>query len=239
MNIYIKQLVFTIYEMQHQLNMSLIKEINHVNLFSFIFLLTGGMLNSFSPCMVSSFPIIASYLPSQKNNIQINLSFIFGIITSILAIGISIILINIHSINKLNNIKLFSSILYFIIGLNILEIFSMHLPINLMTKIQSINKKNLFFTYIFGISIGFNISPCNTPILTSLILWITHTKNILVSVIFLGIYTLGYLSPILLYLVSIRYFSKVQIPKFIWEFIFPFTGGLLITTSVFSLCQVY
>nr|UEQ11991.1 cytochrome c biogenesis protein transmembrane region [Kumanoa mahlacensis] len=239
MNICIKQFVFTIYEMQHQINSSLIKEMNHINFFGFMLVFTGGILNSLSPCMFSSIPLIISYLPTQKNNIYINFSFLFGIITSILTIGISIILIKVHSIDKLNNIKLLSSVLYFIIGLNILEILSLDLPVHLIGKIQPTDKKHLIFTYIFGISIGFNISSCNTPILTSLVLWITHTKNILLGISFLGIYTLGYLSPILLYIISIRYFEKVQVPKLIWESIFPFTGGLLIIISVFSFCQTY
>jgi cytochrome c-type biogenesis protein len=236
---YITDVMFYFYEKQHEIHLVLLEQINHMTIYSCLLLLISGVFTSISPCMTSCIPIIVSYIPKKQQTQYTNIIFISGIITSILAIGISLILIKRNTIFHANhNISFITPCLYLIIGLSILEIIKINFPVEttLFNNISQYN--NLFVIYIFGISIGINISPCSTPILTSLIIWITNTKHLLVGIGFLGIYTLGYLSPIILYLISLPYFNKIKISYENWELFPVLTGGLLITTSTFSLCTL-
>jgi len=241
MNMYteIKQLTFYIYEIQQQTNLIMIKQLNHITLFSFITLFTGGILTSFSPCMISCIPLIIPYLPIKKQRYN-SIVFLLGIITSILGIGLSLILIKTNIIEKFNNISLIIKALYLIMGLNILEIVSINFSQELFHRNNVPFDNNLILTYIFGLSIGLSISPCNTPILVSLIIWITNTKHIFMGISFLCIYTLGYLSPIIGYIIFMHYFKTINsLNNRIWLSLKHLTGAILISISTCSLCNIF
>lgn len=234
-----QQIPLYIYEVQCNVYIHLIQHINNTTFISFVLIFIGGLLTSLSPCMASSIPLIISYVDTRQKLKITPIILVLGITTSMLGIGIVAIIIKDNILTQLHFLSYMFILLLVIIGLDVLEIISINVS-SLKSpwhKIKRIN--NLGLTYIFGMSIGLNISPCSTPILTILILWITSTKNIITGISFLILYTIGYISPIILCLISISYFNKLKIMSRLWySFSFgPLTGGFLISTGIFYLCN--
>lgn len=232
-----QQILLYIYEIQYNIYVHLIQQINNTTPISFVIIFTGGLLTSLSPCMASSIPLIISYVDVREQLRITPFILLLGIATSILGLGIFAIIVENNAINQLHYLSYVLTLLLIIIGLDVLEIISINLPLLKLPwkKIKVIN--DLSLTYIFGISIGLNISPCSTPILTILILWITNTKNIITGISFLILYVIGYISPIILCLISMSYFNKLQIIYKLWSSLSPLTRGFLISTGIFYLCN--
>nr|QHO64047.1 thiol:disulfide interchange protein [Lympha mucosa] len=234
---FIQQLPLYIYEIQHNINIYLIQQINSITFFSFLTIFIGGLLTSLSPCMATSIPIIISYVNTQKQFKNTKWILLLGILTSMLAIGIIAIIIKKNILNQLHYLSFGATLLFIIIGLDLLKIVSIDLSIFKLFSPELKTINNLKLTYMLGISIGLNISPCSTPILAILIIWITNTKNIITGISLLLIYIIGYLSPIIGCLISIRHFNQIKITYKIWYSLELITGALLISTGTFALCN--
>nr|UEQ12184.1 cytochrome c biogenesis protein transmembrane region [Batrachospermum sp.] len=234
---FMPQTTLYIYEIQHNVNIYFIQQINNITFLSFLTIFTGGLLTSLSPCMASSIPLIISYVNTQKQFKSTKLILILGILTSMFTIGIIAIIIKNNLLIKLHYLSFIVTLLFIVIGLNLLKIISIDLSIFKLfsTNLKAIN--NLYLTYILGIGIGLNISPCSTPILAVLIIWITNTKNMITGISLLLLYIIGYLTPIIACLISIPHFNKIKITDKVWYSLELITGALLISTGTFSLCN--
>jgi cytochrome c-type biogenesis protein len=234
---FIPQITLYIYEIQHDINIYFIQQINNITFLSFLTIFTGGLLTSLSPCMASSIPLIISYVNTQKQFKSTKWILILGILTSMFTIGIIAIIIKNNLLIRLHYLSFIITLLFIVIGLDLLKIISIDLSMFklLSPKLKAIN--NLYLTYILGIGIGLNISPCSTPILAILIIWITNTKNIITGISLLLLYIIGYLTPIVGCLISIPYFNKIRITDKLWYSLELITGALLISTGTFSLCN--
>lgn len=224
-----------IYLRQQELNQFLTNNISHVTWLSCSTILLGGLLSSISPCMLSALPISIGYINKKKNQKVHGLIFILGILTSITSIGLSTLIIK-NSFTLLSEIEhIINPIIILILGLSLLNIIELqiYMPKNIY-KANSITN-SLIATYFLGISTGLNISPCTTPILMTLIAWISSTKQIFTGIIFLCFYSMGYLIPIIISLISFNKMNKVKLINPIWQNIIPLSGSMIVASGTFSL----
>ena len=99
-----------------------------------------------------------------------------------------------------------------------------------------INKLNLRIrAYLFGMTFGLVASPCSTPVLATLLTWVTNTQNLALGASVLLAYTIGYVSPLIL--VGTFTATLKQILNFRrWSAIInPMSAVLLIGFGTFSL----
>nr|QCI07173.1 Thiol:disulfide interchange protein [Hypnea pannosa] len=195
MNNIINFLEIKSYYLQQQIHILFYSRLNYFYLYSCTLSLVGGILTFLNPCLISILPISLS----SMKNIQIKKYqnvFFYGIISSNIII-IIIITIFMQSYNTITiYIPIFSSVLTISIGLNLLEL--LQLDFSFLNKQLQINKEyNSFITtWITGFTIGVNSSTCSTPILTTIIVWLNYSYNILWAVSYILFYLIGYSLPV-------------------------------------------
>ncbi len=195
---------------QQLINNMLIGQITTSSSFSFIAAFIGGLFTSISPCVLSSIPIATLYIHQRSNKISNTTTLIGGITTSLLSIGLISIFIKKYTWSFIGAIPLLWPLLLTIIGLNLLELVPLNLFKNPTNYLQDTHKYNeIINTYFLGIALGITISPCSTPITITILAWISITQKYINGLYLLFMYTLGYIMPLLLSIISLNNFQIV------------------------------
>ena len=191
---------------------------------TFLLIFSAGLLTSLGPCSLSLMPLTIAYIGGSKNkNNQIKiLSFCSGVIFSLVLLGaLSGFLGKIYG--QLPHIFTTGiSIFAIIMGLNLLGLIRFQLPNSPNFKLIENKVPSFFAPMVTGAAFGLASSPCITPVLASLLAWVSQAKNPLISIIFLFFFGLGQVVPLIIVgfttdnlkkLLEFRQFSQV-IPTF-------------------------
>lgn len=172
----------------------------NTNIFlSILISIIGGFVSSFSPCTLSTLPIIIGYTTRNDEKSK-GKNYLYSIFFSI---GLTITFVIIGIITTLFNIKLriFGRFWYFILAiilvlvtLNLLDVFK---NFNKSCKRPKL-KKSFLGAFFLGILGGFFDSPCSTPILIVILTFISQSNNILVGIILMLSYSIGHSVVIIL-----------------------------------------
>lgn len=208
-------------------------ELNHFHISIFLLLFTSGILTSINPCFISIIPIsIYSTMESKNKNI-----FILGLMTSIISIIIVALMLNNYYQKLIIHIPILSSFTMIIIGLNLLDVLK-YSNIYLNSKNIYQSKLNLILkNYITGFIIGLSSSTCSTPILINILFWISYSNNLLLGVIYLLFYLIGYIFPLLLLINMNIHSMKLNIINKLWNYLVPFSGSFMLSLGIFSLLE--
>ena len=232
------KLSILIYKSQHVINNITLYQLSHLNLTSFSFVFLSGLFTSLSPCLISILPVCILYI--SGNNQQLKLSntvknlllFCTGAISSFVVLGISITLITRTYSKFFTGLPAISALIIIYMGFSLLNI----LPIS-TTKVTGkfTNANQGIKMYLGGIGIGIALSSCSTQIFVTLLIWINSSQKLLIGLIFILIYSIGYIFPIIVGSLFSSQFLKV-ISNSTWTKLWtPFSGTLLLSTGTFSL----
>ena len=158
---------------------------------------TAGLLTSLGPCSLSLLPITIAYIGGTENNKFKLLSFSAGIIFSLILLGaLSGFLGKIYGQLP----PYYTSLVAFIaiiMGLNLLGILKFQLPNG--PDLQFVQNKvpSVLIPFVIGGAFGLASSPCITPVLASLLAWVSQAKNPTISIIFLFFFGLGQVTPLI------------------------------------------
>nr|YP_009397368.1 thiol:disulfide interchange protein [Dasyclonium flaccidum]ARW66554.1 thiol:disulfide interchange protein [Dasyclonium flaccidum] len=209
---------------------------NSLNFTVLIVLFICGAFTSLNPCLISIFPLALSYISGYSKFINKNI-FITGLMTSFVLMVILTHIINFYSI--INAIPIISSILLFLVSLNLLQIIDFTFINNLFFS-KSIFVKNyniLLENYLVGFFIGLNIAPCNTSITFLVTFWITHSIKYINSIIYLIIYLLGCFIPLLFFL-NIKFnYKKIYLIPIVLDLLLPLSGSFILVNSLLSIMK--
>ena len=191
---------------------------------TFLLIFSAGLLTSLGPCSLSLMPLTIAYIGGSKNkNNQIKiLSFCTGVIFSLVLLGaLSGFLGKIYG--QLPHIFTTGvSIFAIIMGLNLLGLIRFQLPNSPDFKFIENRVPSFLSPMVTGAAFGLASSPCITPVLATLLAWVSQAKNPLISIIFLFFFGLGQVMPLIIVgfttdnlkkLLEFRQFSQV-IPTF-------------------------
>lgn len=176
----------------------------------------GGILISFTPCVYPLIPISAGYIGinsagSRLRGFTLSLFYVTGVAVTYSLLGILASLTGtlFGSISTSPKAYLFVGIVIIIFGLSMSDLFTIRLP-NIV-KLPVLKKGNYLSTFLLGLSSGLIATPCLTPVLYSILLYLATKKNILygATLLFSFAYGMGLL------LVIIGTFSAilVNLPK--------------------------
>ena len=163
-----------------------------------IFLLfTAGLLTSLGPCSLSLLPITIAYVGGTKENKFKLISFSVGIIFSLILLGaLSGLLGRIYGQLP----SLYTSLvalIAIIMGLNLLGILKFQFPNGPDLKFMEDKVPSLVTPFVIGGAFGLASSPCITPVLATLLAWVSQAKNPTISIIFLFFFGLGQVTPLI------------------------------------------
>lgn len=204
---------------------------------TFFLIFSAGLLTSLGPCSLSLMPITIAYIGGSNNkNNQIKiLGFCTGVIFSLVLLGaLSGFLGKIYG--QLPNIFTTGiSIFAILMGLNLLGIIKFQLPNSPNFKFIENRVPPFLAPMVTGAAFGLASSPCITPVLASLLAWVSQAKNPLISIIFLFFFGLGQVIPLIIVGFTTESLKKLLEFRKLSQIIPTCSGLILISLGVLNI----
>lgn len=215
-------------------------QLSHLTPLSIGLIFAAGLLTSLTPCTLSMLPITIGYIGGYQTKsrwfaaVQ-SLWFALGLATTLAALGVGAALLG-RVYGQINSgLAIVVSIIAILMGLNLLEALPLRFPSFTGSDWISETLPQSVKTYLLGVTFGLIASPCSTPVLATLLAFVSSTQDPVLGGSLLLSYTVGYTVPIIIAgtftalvqtLLSLRQWSS-------W--ITPVSGVLLIGFGVYSL----
>lgn len=229
-----------LYETTQYANTIVKNQLIHLSWVSLIIIFVAGLLTSLTPCMLSMLPITIGYIGGYEAQSRIQAAaqstwFSLGLATTLAALGIIASLLGKVYGQVGIGLPIIVSIVAILMGLNLLEALPLPMPsFDSMGWISQDLPKGIR-SYLLGLTFGLVASPCSTPVLATLLAWVSTTGDLVLGGILLLFYALGYVTPLILagtFTANIKQFLELRK----WSsWITPASGILLVGFGVFSL----
>ena len=229
-----------LYQLQQFANHLVSNQLSHLGWLSIGIIFAAGLLTSLTPCMLSMLPITIGYIGGYEAKSRLQAAaqstwFALGLATTLAALGILAAVVGKVYGQIGIGLPIIVSAIAIIMGLNLLEALPLQLPsfggTDWISKDLPIGARS----YLIGLTFGLVASPCSTPVLATLLAWISTTKDPILGSLLLLSYTAGYVSPLILagtFTASIKKLLELRR----WSgWISPASGILLVGFGVFSL----
>jgi len=215
-------------------------QLTHLSPVSIGVIFLAGLLTSLTPCMLSMLPITIGYIGGYEAQTRLQAAvqstwFALGLATTLAGLGIVAAIVG-QIYGQIGfGLPIVVSLIAIVMGLNLLEALPFRLPnFGGMDWISTDLPMGLR-SYCIGLTFGLVASPCSTPVLATLLAWISATKDPILGGVLLLAYTGGYVAPLILagtFTASIKKLLEVRR----WSaWITPASGVLLVGFGVFSL----
>lgn len=229
-----------LYHLQQLANNLVASQLTHLSWVSLAIIFTAGLLTSLTPCMLSMLPITIGYIGGYQGQTRLQAAiqstwFALGLATTLASLGILAAVVGKVYGQVGIGLPILVSLIAIIMGLNLLEALPLQLPswggIDWISQDLPASVRS----YLIGLSFGIVASPCSTPVLATLLAWISTTQDPLLGSFLLISYTAGYVSPLILAGTFTAAIKKLLELRRWSGWITPVSGALLVGFGVFSL----
>ncbi len=229
-----------LYSLEQFANSSVSDQLTHLTPFSVGVIFAAGLLTSLTPCMLSMLPITVGYIGGHETKSRLQSAiqsswFALGLATTLAALGIVAAVVGRVYGQVGVGLPIVVSAIAILMGLNLLEVLPLRLPTGVGMDWISKDLPKGVRSYLVGLTFGLVASPCSTPVLASLLGWISTTGDPLLGSVLLLAYTAGHVAPLILagtFTASLKKLLELRR----WSgWINPVSGGLLVGFGVFSL----
>lgn len=167
--------------------------------FSFVISFFGGLLVSFTPCVYPLLPVTVGFIGAKSNGSKLrgfllSTAYVFGMAVTYSVLGGLASLYG-QSLGSISNTPLVYFIvgnIFLLCGLSMLGVFNISLP---QLRLNAGLKKNggVIQALLLGLVSGLVISPCVSPVLGALLVFVASKRNILygASLLFVFAYGMG------------------------------------------------
>ena len=204
---------------------------------TFLLIFSAGLLTSLGPCSLSLIPLTIAYIGGSKNkNNKIKIiSFCSGVIFSLVMLGaLSGFLGKIYG--QLPHIFTTGiSIFAILMGLNLLGLFRFQLPNNPNFKFIEDRVPPFLAPMVTGAAFALASSPCITPVLATLLAWVSQAKNPLISLLFLFFFGLGQVMPLIIVGFTTESLKKLLEFRKFSQIIPTFSGLILVSLGLLNI----
>ncbi len=160
---------------------------------AFVMALIAGLLSSFSPCILSTVPLIIGYVggfagDDRKKALKYSLLFCFGLVLTFTALGAASALLGRMMTGAGKWWHILLALIMAAAGLQLLGIFhftpqSCKMPAR---------REGLVGAFLLGIVGGILSSPCATPVLVAILAFVAGEGNIYLGIGLLAAYSTGH-----------------------------------------------
>jgi cytochrome c-type biogenesis protein len=236
----IETLQTQLYEIAQFANTLVQTQLTHLSAISIGIIFLAGLLTSLTPCMLSMLPITIGYIGGYEAKSRLQAAaqstwFSLGLATTLAGLGILASLAGKVYGQIGIGLPIIVSIIAILMGLNLLEALPLQLPSFDAANWISQDLPTGVKSYLLGLTFGLVASPCSTPVLATLLAWVSTTGDTILGAVLLLFYTAGYVAPLILagtFTASIK--KLLELRK--WSsWITPVSGALLVGFGVFSL----
>ncbi|KAL4430165.1 hypothetical protein ABPG77_004947 [Micractinium sp. CCAP 211/92] len=119
-------------------------------------------------------------------------------------------------------------------GLNLLEVLPLSLP-SLDVDVRGLGLPPAGQAYLAGLTFALAASPCSTPILATLLAWVSTTRDPVTGGALLFAYTLGYVSPLLAAALFTGALQRILSVRQWSAWVTPASGVLLLAGGTYGL----
>jgi cytochrome c-type biogenesis protein len=236
----LETLQLKLYELAQLSNQLVQTQLTHISWVSIAVILMAGLLTSLTPCMLSMLPITIGYIGGYEteNRGQAALQsmwFALGLATTLAGLGIVASFVG-QVYGQIGfGLPIIVSVIAILMGLNLLEALPLQLPS--FDTIEWIPKQipHSLKSYLLGLTFGLVASPCSTPVLATLLAWVSTTGDIVLGGVLLLAYAVGYVAPLVLAGTFTATLKKLLELRRWSSWITPTSGVLLVGFGVFSL----
>ncbi len=228
------------YHLEQFANHLVSSQLNHLSLVSLGIIFAAGLLTSLTPCTLSMLPITVGYIGGYEANsrwfaVQQSIWFCFGLATTLTGFGILAAMVGRIYGQVGGGLAIAVSLLAILMGLNLLQVLPLQFPSLDNVNLDQLPVSRGIRTFLVGLTFGLVASPCSTPVLATLLAWISTTQDPFLGAGLLLSYTAGYTAPLLIagtFTAAIKRFLELRR----WSaWITPASGVLLIGFGMFSL----
>jgi len=215
-------------------------QLTHLSFASLAIIFAAGLLTSLTPCMLSMLPITVGYIGGYESQGRIqaasqSLWFASGLATTLAGMGIVAAIAG-RVYGQIGvGLPIVVSIIAILMGLYLLELFPLQLPSFGGTEWIGDEWPRGIRSYLLGLTFGLVASPCSTPVLATLLAWVSDQKDPVLGSALLLSYAGGYVAPLIIagtFTASIKKLLELRQ----WSsWITPASGVLLVGFGVFSL----
>ncbi|MGB3513262.1 MAG: cytochrome c biogenesis protein CcdA [Microcoleaceae cyanobacterium] len=229
-----------LYETAQYANTLVKTQLIHLSWVSVAIIFVAGLLTSLTPCMLSMLPITIGYIGGYEANNRIQAAaqstwFSLGLATTLAGLGIIASLFGKVYGQVGIGLPIVVSIIAILMGLNLLEALPLPMPSFDSMEWISPDLPTGVRSYLLGLTFGLVASPCSTPVLATLLAWVSTTGDLILGGVLLLSYAAGYVTPLILagtFTANIKKFLELRQ----WSaWITPASGILLVGFGVFSL----
>jgi len=202
------------------------------------FFISGALL-SLTPCALPMVPILSGIIiASGKNKAQVlTLAYVLGVCFTYTSLGLIAGLTGtlISSSIQNTNFLYFSSVMFLVFALMMLDIIRVNIPLAPNNTISSFTQRfmggGITSVFLMGLFSALVLSPCVAPPLAAAILFIGQSGDMIVGGVSLLSMALGMSLPLLL----IGFSSKSLLPKpGLWmDFVKKLIGFILLAMSIY------
>ncbi|MEG6585775.1 cytochrome c biogenesis CcdA family protein [Dendrosporobacter sp. 1207_IL3150] len=173
--------------------------------------LLAGIITSFSPCALTSIPLVIGYVggvggQNTTNAFRLSAVFSLGMAITYTILGIVASLIGQLMLGAGSWWFIFLGVLMLFMALQTWEIFNF---IPSSYAISKNRKRGYFGAFVAGILGGFFSSPCATPVLVVLLAAVAKEGNMIWGVSLLLVYSLGHSVLVLIAGTSVSFVHKL------------------------------
>jgi cytochrome c-type biogenesis protein len=215
-------------------------QLTHLTPVSAAVIFSAGLLTSLTPCMLSMLPITIGYIGGYETKTRLQAAaqsvwFSLGLATTLALLGIVA-----AGVGKVYGqigigLPIIVSVIAILMGLNLLN--ALPIPLPSWGGVEWISKDlpEGVRSYLIGLTFGLVASPCSTPVLATLLAWVSETQDPLMGGVLLLFYTAGYVAPLILAGTFTAAIKKLLELRRWSGWINPISGALLVGFGVFSL----
>lgn len=229
-----------LYELQQFADLLVASQLTHVTVLSVGMIFAAGLLTSLTPCMLSMLPITIGYIGGYETQTRLQAAaqsawFALGMATTLAGLGVVAAVVGRVYGQVGVGLPIVVSAIAILMGLNLLNALPLRLPAWGSTDWIGQDMPRGVRSFAIGLTFGVVASPCSTPVLATLLAWVSATQDPVVGSVLLLAYTVGYVAPLVLagtFTASIKRLLELRR----WSsWITPASGALLVGFGVFSL----
>lgn len=168
------------------------------NIIAYFMVFIAGILTSFTPCVYPVMPIVVGYVGGQSSGSRakgfvLSLSYVLGMALTYAVIGaIAALTGSIFGQWQTNPIiYLVVANVCILLGLSMLEVYEFNIPQFLRFKGRRNRGEGILAAFIMGLTSGFVLGPCTTPVLAVILAYVGTKQNIIFGASILFVFALG------------------------------------------------